>query len=326
MRMQFSSLTNDKGRGMAKKGGCVSYLTFAVLALMVLGVGGFASSARASDRLPVAVSILPLADFTRNVGGDRLEVTVLVPPGSSPHTYEPAPSRARSIADARVVVLNGIGLEFWAKKLVDAANSPNLIVVETAEGLEIIEGDEDDGHQGEGGGHRHEKGNPHVWLDPIYAIHQVKKIRDALIQADPSGGEIYRARADRYIEQLIDLDREIREAVAGFRSRQFISFHAGYDYFARRYGLEQVAVVERTPGREPSPKEIAAIVRTAREYGVQAIFAEPQFPPKAAHVIAEECGAEVLFLNPLGSPPDYAYIDMMRANLRELERGLGETG
>jgi ABC-type Zn uptake system ZnuABC Zn-binding protein ZnuA len=324
--MQFSSLTSELRKEIGEKGMTAIYIIVTVLTSMAFGLGGLSASAGASDRLPVAVSILPLADFTRNVGADRVEITVLVPPGSSPHTYEPAPSRARSIADARVVVLNGVGLEFWAKKLVDAANNPDLIVVETAEGLDVIEDDEDHGHEGEGGEHRHEKGNPHVWLDPLYAIHQVKKIRDALIQADPGGAEIYRDRADRYIQQLIDLDREIREVVAGFRSREFISFHAGYDYFARRYGLEQVAVVERTPGREPSPNEIAAIVRTAKEFGVRAIFAEPQFPPKAARVIAEECGAQVLFLNPLGSPPDYAYIDMMRANLRELERGLGEGG
>jgi ABC-type Zn uptake system ZnuABC Zn-binding protein ZnuA len=311
---------------MVKRGRKTFRLTFAVLASLAVGMGGVATCARASERLPVAVSILPLADFTRQVGGDRVEVTVLVPPGSSPHTYEPAPSKVRSIADARVLVLNGIGLEFWARKFINSVNSPDLMVIETADGLDIIEDDENHRHQSNESGHRHEKGNPHVWLDPICAIYQVKRIRDAFTEVDHGGADIYRNRTDRYVDALIALDREIREAVTGFESREFISFHAGYSYFARRYGLEQVGVVERTPGREPSPKEIEAIVRTAREFRVRAIFAEPQFPPKAARVIAEECGAEVLFLNPLGTPPDYAYIDMMRRNLRELERGLGKKG
>lgn len=278
-----------------------------------------------SNRFPVAVSILPLADFARNVGGDRIEVTVLVPAGSSPHTYEPTPARARTIADAKVLVLNGVGLEFWAEKLIAAANNPDLIVVETADGLQIIEGENGDVQPpGEEDSHsRHpKKGNPHVWLDPIDAIHQVKKIRDALIQADPDGAESYRANTDRYIMELKDLDREIRETVATFTNRRFISFHTAYSYFARRYGLQQVAIVERTPGREPSPREIAAIVKTARKFNIKAIFAEPQLPPKAAQVIAEEYGAEVLFLDPLGDPPDFIYLDTMRKNLRQLTKAL----
>jgi len=300
-------------------------LVIVILTLVLFGVASPQAWGGASSRLPVAASILPLADFTRNVGGNRIDVTVMVPAGSSPHTYEPTPARARTIADASVLVLNGVGLEFWAEKLIDAANNPDLIVVWTADGVQTIEDkNEHERHVEEGRqhSHHHEKGNPHVWLDPINAIHQVKKIRDALIQADPGGGEIYQANADRYIRQLKDLDEEIRRTVATFASKEFISFHAGYSYFVRRYGLELVAVVERTPGREPSPKEIANIVKTARKFNVKAIFAEPQFPPKAAQVIAEECGAEVLFLNPLGDPPDFIYLDTMRRNLRQLAKAL----
>jgi ABC-type Zn uptake system ZnuABC Zn-binding protein ZnuA len=292
-----------------------------VLALVLLWAVMLPVPGAASDRLPVAVSILPLADFTRNVGGDRIEVTVLVSAGSSPHTYEPTPARARTMATASVLVLNGVGLEFWAEKLIDAGNNPRLIVTRTAEGLDII----DDGEEGMGDEQHephHQKGNPHVWLDPINAIHQVKKIRDSLTQADPQGKEIYFANTDRYLSRLTDLDREIRQTIATFTSTKFISFHAGFSYFARRYGLEQVAVVQRTPGREPSPKEIAGLVKMAKELKVKAIFAEPQFSPKAARVIAEACGAEVLFLNPLGDPPDYIYLDTMRNNLRQLEKAL----
>jgi len=300
-------------------------LTILSLALMVFGLTSQGALAGMSHQLSVAVSILPLADFTRNVGGDRIRATVLVPPGSSPHTYEPTPARARTIATAEVLVLNGLGLEFWADKLIDAANNPDLIVVRTAECLEIMEVENGGAHHAEDRdkrSHHHVKGNPHVWLDPIHAIYQVKKIRDALIQADPDGADTYRRNTDRYIMQLKALDSEIRGTVATFASKKFISFHAGYTYFAHRYGLQQVTVVERTPGREPSPKEIAAIVRTAREFKIKAIFAEPQFSPKAAQVIAEECGAEVFFLNPLGDPPDFVYLETMRKNLHELVEAL----
>jgi len=230
------------------------------------------------------------------------------------------------IATARVLVLNGLGLEFWADKLINAADNPTLVLVRTAEGLEIVEEDREGHEQAIQKDRRRsqhfQNANPHVWLDPLNAIQQIGRIRDAIIQADPGGAEIYRANADRYIRQLEDLDQEIRETIATFGSRKFISFHAGFSYFVRRYGLERIAVVERTPGREPSPKEIADIVKAAREFNIKAIFAEPQFPPKAARVIAEECGAQVLFLNPLGDPPDFDYLETMRRNLRQLAKAM----
>ena len=110
--------------------------------------------------------------------------------------------------------------------------------------------------------------------------------------------------------------------MATFSSKKFIAFHPAWVYFAQRYGLEQAAVIETTPGKEPSPAEIAEIVKTARAIGAKAIFAEPQFSPKAAEVIAAESGAEVLFLNPLGEPPDFSYLDTMRYNVGEMEKAL----
>jgi ABC-type Zn uptake system ZnuABC Zn-binding protein ZnuA len=304
----------------------VLHLTVALWILVLVSL--YFSLGQASNRIAVAVSILPLGDFTRIVGGDRLDVTVMVPPGSSPHTFEPTPARAKMVATARVLILNGLGLEFWAEKLIDAANNPDLIVVRTADGLEILEDGNEDEHQATEG-HRSppsREGNPHVWLDPINAIHQVKRIRDAISRADPDGIDTYRTNAARYMKELHILDEEIRETVAGFETKKLISFHAGFSYFVRRYGLEQVAVVERTPGREPSPREIANIVRAAKQFNIKAIFAEPQFPPKAARVIAEECGAQVLFLNPLGDPPDFSYLDTMRRNLGQLAKAMGNRG
>ncbi len=268
--------------------------------------------ATAGPRLQVAASILPLADFAREVGGARVQVEALVPAGASPHTYEPTPAQLRLLSRARLLVLNGGGLEFWADKVIDAADNPDLIVVRTAAGSRILAGDADE-----------PGGNPHLWLSPREAMHQVEAIRDALVRADPAGAAVYRANSARYVTRLQALDREIREAVAGFRTRKFIAFHAAWAYFARDYGLEQAAVIERSPGREPSPAEIAAIVRTAKAIGARAIFAESQFPTRAAQAIAEESGARVLLLDPLGQPPDYRYLDTMRRNLAQMRKALG---
>jgi len=287
-----------------------------MLLCLLLGLNMAACSQRAPSerpdpRLPVVSSILPLTDFVRQVGGDRVRVETLVPAGASPHTYELTPSQLIAVTRARVLVLNGVGLEFWAAKVISSANNPNLIVVTASEGLKIIAGDADE-----------PGGNPHTWLSPLNAIRQVDRIREALIESDPAGAEVYRANADRFERELRALDEEIRNAVAGYSSRRFISFHAAWAYFARDYGLDEAAVIESRPGQEPSPAEIASIVQKAKEIHAKAIFAEPQFSPKAASAIAEECGARVLLLNPLGLPPDYRYIDMMRYNLNEISQAL----
>lgn len=285
-----------------------------LIVILLLALGLSACGARptpSSDKMIVAVSIAPLADFARQVGGARVQVELLVPPGASPHIYEPTPSQLVMLNKARVLVLNGVGLEYWADKVIQAASNPHLLVVKASDGLEILAGDEHD-----------VAGNPHVWLSPLNAIHQVENIRDALSNADPAGAEIYRANADEYAGQLRRLHEELLARSRGFSAREFITFHAAWDYFARDYGLKVAAVVETTPGKEPSPAEIAAIVETARRIHARAIFAEPQFSPKAAEVIASESGAQVLFLNYIGMPPDYSYPAMMRANFQEIERAL----
>lgn len=261
--------------------------------------------------LRVVASIPPIADFARQVGGDRVQVETLVPAGASPHTYEPTPAQLRAVVLARVLVLNGVGLEFWADKVISSADNADLAIVTVSDGMKIIAGDADE-----------PGGNPHTWLNPVNAMLQVEKIRDVFIQADPGGAGAYRANAEKYLEQLRVLDGEIRAEVAGFSSRQFIAFHSAWSYFAGEYGLEEAAVIERSPGRDASPSEIAEIIMKAREIKARAIFAEPQFSARAAETIADECEARVLFLNPLGIPPDYRYVDLMRYNMSQIAEAL----
>lgn len=261
----------------------------------------------------VAASIAPMADFAGNVGGDLVDVELLVPPGASPHTYQLDPEQMRLLSKASVLVLNGVNLEFWADKAIGGAENPKLIVVRTAEGLPLIGSPED---------HIHEGGNPHVWLDPIYAIYQVQAIRDAFTKADPAHKSQYTANAADYIRKLRQLDADIRSQVRSFRHKRFVAFHPSWVYFARRYGLVQAAVIEESPGREPSPSHIREIVESAKRMHAKAIFAEPQFSPKAAQVIADEVGAKVLMLDPLGKPPDYDYVKTMRGNLKQMAEAL----
>lgn len=268
------------------------------------------AGAVSADPLGVAASIAPLADFVRQVGGPHVEVITLIPPGASPHTYELKPSQLRQVSRASLLVLNGAGLEYWADKLVKAVDSPVLQVVETSEGISLL----DEGHHG---------ANPHVWLDVRQAMGQVERIRDALIRADSRHAADYRENAARYLSELRALDGQIMEAVKGWSQRRFIAFHPAWAYFARRYGLQQAAVIEESPGREPSPAQIARIVETAKRLEARAIFAEPQFSPKAAEAVAREAGLHVLFLDPLGSSlDDPGYLSMMRHNLARMAEAM----
>ncbi|MBM3789315.1 MAG: zinc ABC transporter substrate-binding protein, partial [Acidobacteria bacterium] len=160
------------------------------IALIVLGTcfpagcGSRPEESRGEMPFRVMVSIPPLADFAAQVGGARVRVETLVPPGASPHTYELIPSQLHDVSRARLLVLNGLGLEYWAQSLISAAGNPDLIVVTTSDGLEVLSGDPDE-----------PGGNPHVWLSPRNAVHQVEAIRDALVRADPEGADLYRANA-----------------------------------------------------------------------------------------------------------------------------------
>lgn len=281
------------------------------LAFILSSCGSVMDSARPDGRLRVVASILPLADFARQVGGDRVQAEALVPAGASPHIYEITPAQLKAVTRARVLILNGVGLEFWAERMISSANNPDLTIVVASEGMKILAGDE-----------HTPGGNPHTWLSPQKAMIQVEKIRDAFIGADPAGTETYRDNADRFLRQLRALDQEIRTAVAGFSSRRIVTFHAAWSYFASDYGLEEAGVVESRPGQEPSPAEIADIIRKVKEIKAKAIFAEPQFSSKAAETIAAESGIRVLLLNPLGQPPEYRYLDMMHFNLSQISLAL----
>jgi len=270
------------------------------------------------DTLKVAADIMPMADFCRHVGGDLVEVEILIPAGASPHTYELTSEQMKFLSEADLLVTNGLGLIPWAEDLYRKVDNPGLVAMAAAEAVprsELIEVD--------GGG---ENGvyDPHVWLDPNLAVYQVEAIRDALVEADPENGEEYRENAKKFIEELKELDGYIREKVAAFTETKFVSFHPAWGYFARRYGLEQVGVVEELPGKEPSAGEIAELVDLIKEEGVRVVFTEPQFNPKAAEAITGETGAEVVLkdLDPLGDPDDSerdGYIKLIRYDLGVME-------
>jgi zinc transport system substrate-binding protein len=276
----------------------------AYVLVMVMICGGLGllsvpagAAAPADGKLLVAATILPLGDFCRQIGGNLVQVQVLIPPGASPHVFEPSPSEMARAFQARVFVYIGAGLEPWAARLLQARGSKNLVVVEAAGGIPLMK------MQGGVEG-AHLTGNPHIWLDPVLAQEICRKIAAAYA--------------------LAELNREIENHAQRWRQRDYVSFHPDLAYFARRYGLHNVGTIEAAPGREPTPRYLQNLVAAIHRFGIKVVFAEPQLNPRVAEVIAREAGAKVLRLDPLGGRPPYGsdYLKLMRHNLAVLDQAL----
>ena len=284
-------------------------LLISFLAFTLYASGAFAQP------LKVVASISPIGDIVREVGGERVVVRVLLPPGASPHVFEPTPGTAKDITQARLFFGVGAGLDFWAEKLVRASRE-HIRIILLSEGMKLL-------HEEGDHGHGHETGNPHVWLDPLLAMEMVRKVEQTLVETDPQGARTYRVRSAQYIARLQALDAEIRNTVSTFSIKSFVSFHPAWDYFALRYGLKSVGVIEESPGKEPSPQRLQAIIRAIRHYHIRAVFAEPQLNPKIAEVIAHEAGVKVIMLDPEGGLPGReTYLGLMRYNLARLKEAM----
>lgn len=290
-----------------------------IVAIITLGMAagcGKGSEEPQGPKVKVVTTIPPLADFCRQVGGERVEVTNLLPSGASPHTFEPKPSQARAAQDADLVIRIGLDADRWVEGLLPQ-DAPVITATEL-EGIQLIaEGNYQHGE------HVHQGANPHVWLDPLYAKLISEAIAGKLIELDPASRALYEKNLEFYLARLDTLHAEISERVENFANKSYVSLHPAFPYFARRYGLSRAAVIYQAPGKEPSPRHLDEVADAIKKTGVNAVFAEPQLSPKAARVIAREAGVQMLLLDPLGSQ-NQGYLALMRRNLDTLARGMGE--
>jgi ABC-type Zn uptake system ZnuABC Zn-binding protein ZnuA len=286
--------------------------------------------AQGEGALPAVASIQPIAMIAREIGGDRVTVDSLVPPGASPHTFDPTPGDVARLARARAFVRVGRGLDDWAARLLAAGpRSIEVLTLLDLPGIAPLPSVEEH-HHGAHAEAEHEDDSPavdpHVWLDPL-------RVRDAMAPAiaalfarlDPEGAGYYAARRDAFAERLTALDAEIRGMLAD-RGRRFVSFHRAWAYFAARYGLEEVATVEEFPGEEPTPRELVERVEAARDAGIPAIMIEPQLGGRVAGVIGAEYGASTVIVDPNGDETDPerdTYEELMRFDARGFQRALG---
>jgi zinc transport system substrate-binding protein len=285
----------------------------------------------------VVTSFYPLYEFARQVAGDRAEIMALVPAGVEPHDWEPTPQDLVLLRKARLFIYNGAGLEPWADKVLKDVASRDLVVVRATAGLSLMRVSH--GHAEHDGkkasvhkepGHARDKGalDPHVWLDPVLAQSQLEMIRAGLAKADPGNATTYAENAKAYNAKLVALHDAYTKGLAQCARRDIVVTHAAFGYLAKRYQLNQVAIAGLAPEAEPSPADLAALVRIAKQKKVKYVFFETLVSPRLAESLAREVGAQTLVLNPIeGLTADEqaagkSYLTAMEENLRNLRTAL----
>jgi zinc transport system substrate-binding protein len=272
------------------------------------------------DKIKVVASFYPIFEFVKKVGGDRVEVSSLIPAGIEPHDYEPTIQQVQNAETADMLVFNGAGFEGQWLKNINAK-----FVVDTSKGLNLTGSTNEHASDGQGGALL----DPHIWLDPLLAKQQVENIRDGLIKVDPANAAYYNENAKRFITELDNLDRTIRLGLSNCEKRDFIAFHNAFRYFANRYSLVQHSIQGLSPEVEILPQRLQQIIGLARDMGLDTIYYEELLDPRLADVIAQEIpNGKVLVLSPIEGidkeeqKAGVGYLDKMKENVENLKVGL----
>jgi zinc/manganese transport system substrate-binding protein len=298
-----------------------------LLAAVVVAIGLPAHAQEQQSKLPVVATFSILGDIVGNVGGDRVMVKTLVGPNGDAHVYSPSPADAKMVADAKVIVTNGLGFEGWLARLIKSSNTkaPNIVASKGIKPRKLA-GAHSHGH---GHGHAHSDGDPHAWQSVANVKTYVVNIRDGLIAADPAGKAAYEANAAAYLAKLDALDREVKEIVSKIppERRKIITTHDAFGYFKDAYGVEFIAPQGVSTDSEASARDVARIITQIRKQKIPAVFMENVSDPRLLKRIADETGARVggtLYSDALTDEkgPAPTYIDLIRHNIRTLSAAL----
>lgn len=270
-----------------------------VFGLLLLTAVLMPANLYAANKIPVFVSILPQKFFVEQIGGDLVDVQVMVQPGSSPHTYEPKPGQMVAISKAQIYFAVGVTFEeIWLKKIASA--NPGMQIVRTEHGIQkmpmkLHHPHAEKGHEQKE--HNHGVLDPHIWLSPPLVMIQARHILTALQKTDPARRAAYERNYKAFVTMLVDLDGGLRNVFAGKRGLEFMVFHPAWGYFAEAYGLTQVPI--EIEGKEPKPSQLKELIEHARRHQIKVLFVQPQFSSRSAEQIAREIGGQVAFVDPL---------------------------
>jgi zinc transport system substrate-binding protein len=326
----------------------VRTIAFALLPLAVAVLPGCKScggGAGKSERTTVAVSIFPIYDLTKRIAGPDADVTLLLPAGRNEHSFDPTPKDIETASKAKLGVMVGLNLDPWMEKLLkDAAPTakvlkvgdrvPTLTIKDDPIGAdEHDDHDHDHDHDKDGKqdhdhddhDHDHAKGapDPHVWLDPQRAQLIVRAIAEELGRVDSAHALAYRERGTALEKELGELDKEVEAKTKAFKRRGFVTFHGSFSYFAERYKLDILAVIEPFPGSQPTSDYVQKVLEVVKKKNVPALYSEPQLDPRPAKIIADEAKIPLGVLDPVGGQPETdTYEKMIRFDVTALEKHL----
>ncbi|MFN8635059.1 MAG: metal ABC transporter substrate-binding protein [Chloroflexota bacterium] len=303
----------------------------AFIAALVLAVSTiFVPSVRpasAQAKLKVVSTVSPITNIVTNVGGNRIEIVGLIPPGVDSHTFEPSPGDARKLAAADLIVVNGLALEGTTIELAQANLKSGATILEL--GPNTISRDQwvfDFSFPEE-----HGDPNPHVWMNPLFALRYAELVRDALVQLDAPNADYYTQNTERFRARIDELDRAIVATVATIpeQNRKLLTYHDSFAYFAPRYGFEVIGAIQPSDFAEPSPREVAALIDQIRATGVPAIFGSEVFPSAVLEQIGRETGVRYYDTlrddDPPGEPGsrENTYVGMLQYDMQQMAMALG---
>ncbi|MGB3295569.1 MAG: zinc ABC transporter substrate-binding protein [Phormidesmis sp.] len=281
--------------------------------------------APAEGTLQVVTTFLPMTNFTLAVAGDRAQVSQLLPANVTPHDYQSKPQDVQRLAEADVLVENGLELETFLEDLTDNADNADLTVIDASKGIETLAL----AVEREDVEHEHGEADPHVWLDPKKAIQQVENIRDGLIAADPEGEGAYTENAAAYITQLQTLDQRMSQVLAPYAGKTFVTYHDFAHYFAQSYDLE-VAHLVSVPEDNAAPADVKRVIEAAQSSNLKTLLSEPQQQGNPFAALADDLGVQVSIFDPLetsgpeGRSPNY-YLTTMEQNLDSLQAAFAQA-
>jgi zinc transport system substrate-binding protein len=288
-----------------------------LIVIMVIGSAYYISTRTPTPKnetIGVVVTIVPQVEFVEKIGGNKVSVTILVPPGASPHTYEPTPSQMQEVAQAEMYVKVGSGIEFelvWMDKIIET--NPAMLVVNCSDGIKLIDMKVAHEHKSVPGYENIGK-DPHIWLSPLNAVIMVYNIYEGLVKIDPDNENYYAKNKDVYIEDLKELDKMLGDTFSNLKNKKFMVYHPAWGYLAYEYGLEQIPIEEE--GKEPTPEGLIHLIDQAREHDIKVVFATPEFETETAETVADEISGSVVLISPLAKE----YIDNLKKIAEEISR------
>lgn len=291
------------------------------------------SNETSEDKLVIYTTLYPIEYFAERIGGDAVEAKSIIPPGSDAHSFDPTTRTMTELAESDLFIFNGAGLEGFADTAKDILQKEDVTTLEASDGIDLAETEEGHEEHDEGeGNHEHEHGNvdPHVWIDPVFAIEQARNIKDSLIELRPDQENEFESNFEKLEDDLLEIDQSFKTMVSNAEKKEFLISHDAYGYWEKRYGLEQLSVTGLSPSQEPTQQQLEEIIETAKNYDLSYMIFEQNVTPKPAKTVQKELGLETLRIHNLSVlseediENDVDYISLMKQNIETLEKALNE--